>query len=617
VGKRLTEPRETPTGTAMRIVLVSPEYPTEASSGGIGTNTAATARGLARRGVPTTVVTRGTGAPTADGGVTVVRVPPRWLPLRAVEALWARRRIAAAVARSRPDVVQAPEWEGDAWWLARRGRVPVVTRLATPTYILDELNHGAPRRETRLVRWLERDQARRSAAVFAPTRTIADRVAADWRLPAVEVIPNPIDVAELERLGASGPPLEVPPRSIVFIGRLERRKGIHTLGAALAQVLPRHADVHALLIGRDAGADGGGATAELLESVRPVADRVHLLGELPRAEALAVVARAAVVVLPSLWESFGYVCAEAMALGRPVVASRTGGFAELVDEGRTGWLVPPGEVEELARALEEALSDPERLEAFGAAGRERAARYDVDRIAVRLLELYDEARASGAGTFGEELYERGYRRFFRADDRRDPFHRLYEQKRRAVLAAIPAEPRLRVLDVGGGYGRLAGPLAAHHEVVLADVSPEMLEEARRRWPELELVQADARALPFDDASFDLVLAIDLVTHLPSLDEGVKELARVVRPGGRVLFDTTNRSPWWTPAYPRYVDFRPKRLLLTMRSGGVLPEWRALVRHHRPGEARAAIAAAGLREREVGELGPFWSPKWHLWMTEKP
>jgi glycogen synthase len=403
----------------------------------------------------------------------------------------------------------------------------------------------------------------------------------------------------------------------VFIGRLERRKGVHTLGEALARVLPAHPDVQALLIGRDAGTDGGGATAELRRAVQPVAERVHFLGELPRAQALAVVARAGVVVLPSLWESFGYVCAEAMALGRPVVASRTGGFAEMVQPGGTGWLVAPGDPAELAGALDDALSDPARLVAFGAAARERAAGYDVDRIAERLAGLYETARRAGDGPFDEGIYDRGYRRYFRADDRRDPFHGLYEQKRRAVLESVPTAPRLRVLDVGGGYGRLAGPLAAHHEVVLCDVSSDMLEEARRRWPELELVQADARSLPFEDASFDLVLAVDLVTHLPSLEEGVAELARVCRPGGRVVFDTTNHSPWWTPAYPRYVNFRPRRLLRTMLGGGVLPEWRELVRHHRPAEARAAIAAAGLRQEGVQGFGPLWSAKWHLWITAKP
>ena len=145
----------------------------------------------------------------------------------------------------------------------------------------------------------------------------------------------------------------------------------------------------------------------------------------------------------------------------------------------------------------------------------------------------------------------------------------------------------------------------------------MIEEALRRWPSLEVVRADARSLPFEDESFDLVLAIDLVTHLPGLQEGINELVRVVRPGGRVLLDTTNRSPWWPLAYPSYVRFRPLRLLRTMLAGGVLPEWRTRIRHDRPDEARAAIAAAGITLEDVRSFGPSWSPKWHLWFAAKP
>lgn len=602
----------------MRVVLVSPEY--SADAGGIGTNTSVTARALARLGLATWVITRGSGGVTQEGGVTVVRLPYRRPPLhsaRMLLALLARRRIAAIAARLHPDVVQASEWEAEAWWIARRGLAPVVTRLATPTYLVEELNHGRPRRASALTRYLERDQARRSAAVFAPTRAIAERVGDDWGLAEVKVIPNAIDIAEVERLGASEPPIDLPHRSLVFIGRLERRKGIQTLGAALPRFLAAHPDVHAFAIGRDPGAHGGDAGDDFRQAVRPVAERVHLLGELPRAAALAVVARADVVVLPSLWESFGYVCLEAMALGRPVVASRTGGFAQMVDEGRTGWLVTPGDEDELTEALVAAFSDRARLEAYGAAGRRRAMEWDADRVVGRIVELYEAARWARGDGFDERIYERGYRRYFRADDPRDPFHELYEQKRRAVLDAIPDTPRLRVLDVGGGYGRFAGQLSKHHDVVLCDVSPDMIEEALRRWPSLEVVRADARSLPFDDESFDLILAIDLMTHLPSLQEGIDELVRVVRPGGRVLLDTTNRSPWWPLAYPRYVSFRPLRLLRTILAGGVLPEWRTRIRHDRPDEVHAAIAAAGIAVEDVRPFGPSWSPKWHLWFAAKP
>src|SRR5256885_10580565 len=125
----------------MRVVLVSPEY--SADAGGIGTNTSVTARALARLGLATWVVTRGSGDVTHEDGVTVLSLRHRRPPFHAVRmllALPARRRIAVATARLYPDVVQAPEWGAEAWWLARRGVIPVVTRLATPTYLVEQLN---------------------------------------------------------------------------------------------------------------------------------------------------------------------------------------------------------------------------------------------------------------------------------------------------------------------------------------------------------------------------------------------------------------------------------------------------------------------------------------------
>lgn len=601
----------------MRIVLITPEYPPADRMGGIGTHSATVAPALAERGHEVLVVTRGTPGTEERDGVRVERLHRRWLPDRAAEHLLSLRTIAATAESFRPDVVQAAEWEAEAWWLARFRRRPVVTRLATPTYLLEELNRPPPDRRSSLVRRLERDQTRRSAAVFAPSDAILERVGGDWELDPTRLdrIPNPISIRQIERAGAAEPPFSLPTRFIVFLGRIERRKGIEVLAAALPRVLEAHPELEALVIGRDPGEEGGLLTERVGRAVAPVARRVRFVGELPREQALAIVARAEVAVFPSLWESFGYVALEAMALGRAVVASDAGGLAELLDDGRTGWLVPPGDPSALADSLLTRLAADEDRRTVGEAARRAASGYDVSAVVDRILALYERA---GALEFDRSIHGRGYRRYFRPEDVRDPFHRLYERKRRAVLDGLPQSGRLRVLDVGGGYGRLAAPLAGSHDVTLVDVSAEMLAEARRRCPpEVELVQADGRDLPFADASFDVVLALDLMAHLPDLSEGVRELARVVRPGGTVVFDTTNAVPLWVLAYPGYVNYRPKRLLRTLLGAGVLPEWRPVVRHQRAGQVKGAIDAAGLRLERRQSFGPRWSAKWHLWWTARP
>src|SRR5690606_32590512 len=80
---------------------------------------------------------------------------------------------------------------------------------------------------------------------------------------------------------------------------------------------------------------------------------------------------------------------EAMAAGVPVVGSAVGGIPELVADRETGWLVPPGDAHALANAIREALADPARLAAYGAAARNRAALWDARAHAVRVGALYE------------------------------------------------------------------------------------------------------------------------------------------------------------------------------------------------------------------------------------
>jgi glycogen synthase len=606
----------------MHVTLISREHPGAPAGGGIGTYTAITARALARLGHDVIVLTEGRTGERREDGVRIVAVEDDGVPHAAAARLLRARRMAHTAADVRSDVVQAAEYEAEAWWIARRRTLPLVTRLATPSFLVEELNLGRPDPRSELRRRMERDQALRSDAVIAPSRAIVERVAPAWGLDAgeVQVIPNPIDGHAIRAAAAAQPPALLPERFVAFIGRLERRKGVDVLATALPRVLDADGDLHVVLVGRDAGAHGGAEAALLRARTAAYADRVHLLGELPRPHALAVVARAALVVLPSHWEAFGFVALEALALGRPVVASGGSGFGEIIAHDRSGWLVAPGDAGALAEAVMARISDPDALARVARGARERADDFEADRLAPRVAEVYERVLAArpAGGMFTTGIYAGGYRRWFRPEDRSGPFHALYERKRAAVLEALPRRPPLDVLDAGCGPGRLLEHLAERHRVTGCDISPEMLAEARRRSPSsVRLVRADARRLPFADGAFDALVALDLLAHLPDLPRALRELARVVRPGGTLVFDSSNARPWWVLAYPAYVDWRPRRLAATMRRGGVLPEWSAIVRHHRAAEVRRAIAAVGLRVERVQRFGPPWTAKWHLWHVTKP
>jgi glycogen(starch) synthase len=376
----------------VRICLVSRENPFAGDVGGIATYTATVARGLTALGHDVGVISRGTAASRSRDGVDVIELDHRWLPHPGATRLAAMRRIAWAAMRWGPDVVEAPEWQAEGWWLARRGRLPLVTKLHTPTYLVERLNGQVDPPRSRSIRWLERDQAHRSTAVVAPTRAIADRVGDDWKLPdaRVSVIPNPADGQAIRRAAAGPVPVGLPRRFFAYVGRLERRKGVHVLADALPRVLTSDLDVHAVLVGADTGQRGGSVGDRLRARAEPVRGRVHLLGELRREAALAIVRRAELVVLPSLWENCANVATEALALGRPILASGGSGLAELIEDGRSGWLVPPGDADALTESLLARLADRDGLRRAGEAARRRADEFEPRAVASTLSEAYEE-----------------------------------------------------------------------------------------------------------------------------------------------------------------------------------------------------------------------------------
>jgi 2-deoxystreptamine N-acetyl-D-glucosaminyltransferase/2-deoxystreptamine glucosyltransferase len=104
-----------------------------------------------------------------------------------------------------------------------------------------------------------------------------------------------------------------------------------------------------------------------------------------------VLASLDVLVLPSVYEEMGSVLTEAMAAGLPVVASDVGGIPEVVRHGETGLLVPPGDVDALAAALDRVVAEPGLRDRLAAGARARSADYSWPALAARVAAVYDRA----------------------------------------------------------------------------------------------------------------------------------------------------------------------------------------------------------------------------------
>lgn len=309
---------------------------------------------LRRAGVDVDVVSpaslRDFGVAYGDGIAANLRAQPaRALLLPAFLASFAR---AARRAAHDADLVHA-HWLPSGYAALATGRPYVLQAWGTDV----ELARRAP--------WLFRPVLRRARAVVCPSRAVA----ADLRaLGAREIRVVPAGIELPARVGEPADPPHV-----LFVGRLAPEKGIEELVAA-TRGLPR------VVVG-----DGP------LRALAPDA-----LGFVAPRELGPYYERAAVVACPSRREGYGVVAREAMAHARPVVASAVGGLLDAVEDGRTGLLVPPGDVPALRAALERLLGDPELRADLGAAARAKAAReLSWDAATAATLAVYESALSPG------------------------------------------------------------------------------------------------------------------------------------------------------------------------------------------------------------------------------
>jgi glycosyltransferase involved in cell wall biosynthesis len=184
------------------------------------------------------------------------------------------------------------------------------------------------------------------------------------------------------------PPLPEPQR-LLCVGRLIPIKGHIVLLRAFAAV---HAEFPAARLAIAGRGPLEPALRALARELR-IADAVEFLGHV--APIQQEIERSAVVVVPSMGEGFGMVALEAMERSRPVIAAAIGGLGELVQDGATGYLVPPADVEPLTTAIGDLLRDPAKAHAMGEAGRERALQYFLEeRCTDRTEILYRSALGS-------------------------------------------------------------------------------------------------------------------------------------------------------------------------------------------------------------------------------
>ncbi|MDQ7053717.1 MAG: glycosyltransferase [candidate division KSB1 bacterium] len=175
---------------------------------------------------------------------------------------------------------------------------------------------------------------------------------------------------------------------IGIMGRLQRAKGYAEFLHMAAQLKPRYPQCRFLMIGEASRGEEEEASA-ILDMIPALGlqDRVHWLGF--RHDVPDVLAALDIFVFPSHAEAFGLVLIEAMAMRKPVVSSRCDGVLDIVEDRKTGLLVPPKNVDQLVKAVVELIDDPSLRERMGRAGRQRVEAYfNQEKMLQRLKEIY-------------------------------------------------------------------------------------------------------------------------------------------------------------------------------------------------------------------------------------
>lgn len=384
----------------MRIAIVSP-YDLSVP-GGVQSHVDQLAATLRQLGDEVAVIgPGGSGEQTDVAGSVSMRFNGSLAPIALAPT--ARRRTRAALAAFAPDVIHVHEpmvpWVGLA--AVRPSIAPVVATFHA---------YSDASRAYRLARPIGRRLLRGISASVAVSPAAAKfhgnalGVGAD----AFTVVPNGVNVATFAGsaagrtdpsdpgrdharttdLGAGNADVDDGGPTVLFVGRLEQRKGLEGLIRAFPSVKKHCPDVRLLVVGE-------GPERERCESLlaADVRDAVHFLGRVDADELVELYRSADLYVSPALGgESFGIVLLEAMAAGTPVVASDIFGYRSVVTDGDTGVLVPPQNAHALAQAIIAVLGDDDMRTSLIEAGRAHADQFDWPVVTQRLRRIYEQVR---------------------------------------------------------------------------------------------------------------------------------------------------------------------------------------------------------------------------------
>lgn len=413
----------------MRICLISREYPPETGWGGIATFTRHLAHGLKEIGHDVVVVSlsKDEDKLVDDDGIPVHRVKQEWLGKRlgtislcmpysryvlmTSTALW--RKFFLLHSEQPFDVVDTPELLAEGFFPSITKALPLLIRLYTPhsKFIAERLHNVTPSFDHEFVAGVERIAMLGASVLSSPSRDLAEFVANDlnYDVEDIHIVRNPISASEFSDEGIKHLASDQGKMRVLFVGRLEERKGIHYLVKAIPEIVMRHKNVEFVIIGDDTkNASGQKSVLDELKAIiakHEIKQYVTFIPRVPLTDLPGYYRSADICVIPSVYDNSPYTCLEAMSCGRPVVATTGGGTAEYFVNGESGIAVAPKDENALASAINRLLQDTEyRLQIGRNARKHVLANFDRKVVADQTCQLYKLAQQRHAERSRSQFY---------------------------------------------------------------------------------------------------------------------------------------------------------------------------------------------------------------------
>ena len=566
----------------LRILILSMEYPPETGGGGIGSYVAMLGPALAARGHEVHVLSCVSGQKRSDymdNGIRIHRRGQIAMPVlgRLERTSWSvhllKTAISTYVAYRRLgiefDVIEYPDWGAEGLVFSFLHTRPLVVTLHTPLPVIGKYQNFPPTRDFRLACVLERIAVHRADVITSPSALLVRELEGIGWLKGrkCEIIPNPVDrfVWHTSESSSARPPIAL------FVGKIEAQKAPEILAESIGILLKEGCEAQAYFIGRGSGERDGLPYIEWLRRLADAVGGCKVLGKVSQDELVRLMRESRVVVVPSRFDNFPMVAAEAMASGKPVIATTSTGTAEIIRGNDIGRLVPAGDARALADALRPFLEDPKLAREVG----ERARRFvevqlDSNLIAAKKEAIYRRA----IGPFTQRLRKKSrnfplaipqavgnlripqaWRQFAVDETLATPWKHFYLRTANQLLELLSLHPKLgsslsgaRILDAGCTPAVSVLLAAMGADVTLLDFSPKELAKGRAYARLLGVedkvfcIQSNVFAMPFHKESFDLVWNSGFIEHFDNPRRIVAEMEGLARPEGAVVVLVPNK---WT------------------------------------------------------------------------